>query len=71
MKPFIYYFAKKNGIDNSEKFDADKNSLDWKVREASFVNSKLNIDAQILQKDELQVSSSIGLVAGKNVQNNF
>ena len=34
-------------------------------------DSKLNIDAQILQKDELQVSSSIGLVAGKNVQNNF
>ena len=34
-------------------------------------DSKLNVDAQILQKEDLQVASNIGLVAGKNVQNNF
>ena len=34
-------------------------------------DSKMNIDAQILQKEDLQVATSIGLVAGDNVKNNF
>lgn len=64
LKPFIYYFAKKNGIDNSEKFDAYKNSLDWKVREASFVNSKLNIDDALFCSNNnsfINIANKVGI----------
>ena len=60
---------------NNTFFNALDNTLNLKSAQINgtlaMKDSKLNIDAQILQKDELQVSSSIGLVAGKNVQNNF
>lgn len=65
----------KNNDDILTFFDALGNTLNLKSSQISgtldMKDSKMNIDAQILQKDELQVSSSIGLVAGKNVQNNF
>ena len=67
--------ASKNNDDILAFFNALDNTLNLKSAQINgtlaMKDSKLNIDAQILQKDELQVSSSIGLVAGKNVQNNF
>ena len=67
--------SKKNDDDILTFFDALDNTLNLKSAQINgsltMKDSKLNIDAQILQKDDLQVSSSIGLVAGKNVQNDF
>ena len=67
--------ASKNNDDILTFFNALDNTLNLKSAQINgtltMKDSKLNIDAQILQKDELQVSSSIGLVTGKNVQNNF
>ena len=66
---------KKNDDDILAFFNALDNTLNLKSAQINgsltMKDSKLNIDAQILQKDDLQVSSSIGLVAGKNVQNDF
>ena len=64
LKPFIYYFAKKNGIENSEKFSSYKNNLGWNVREATLVNSKLNIDEALFHSNNnafINISNSIGV----------
>ena len=65
----------KNNDDILMFFDALDNTMNLKSAQISgtldMKDTKLNIDAKILQKDELQVASSIGLEAGKNVQNNF
>lgn len=65
----------KNNNDILMFFDALDNTMNLKSAQISgtldMKDTKLNIDAKILQKDELQVASSIGLEAGKNVQNNF
>ena len=65
----------KNNDDILTFFNALDNTLNLKSAQINGIltmkDSKLNINAQILQKDDLQVASSIGLVAGKNVQNNF
>ena len=65
----------KNNDDILTFFDALGNTLNLKSAQISgtldMKDSKMNIDAQILQKEDLQVATSIGLVAGKNVQNNF
>ena len=67
--------SKKNDDDILAFFNALDNTLNLKSAQINgsltMKDSKLNIDAQILQKDDLQISSSIGLVAGKNVQNDF
>lgn len=56
-------------------FDALGNTLNLKSAQISgtldMKDSKMNIDAQILQKEDLQVATSIGLVAGDHVKNNF
>ena len=65
----------KNKEDILAFFNALDNTLNLKSAQISgtldMKDSKLNVDAQILQKEDLQVASNIGLVAGKNVQNNF
>lgn len=65
----------KNNEDILAFFNALDNTLNLKSAQISGTldmnDSKLNVDAQILQKEDLQVASNIGLVAGKNVQNNF
>lgn len=65
----------KNNEDILAFFNALDNTLNLKSAQISgtldMKDSKLNVDAQILQKEDLQVASNIGLVAGKNVQNNF
>lgn len=65
----------KNNDDILAFFDALDNTLNLTSADVSgtlnMKDSKLNIDAQILQKDDLQVASSIGLEANKHVQNNF
>ena len=65
----------KNNEDILAFFNALDNTLNLKSVQISgtldMKDSKLNVDAQILQKEDLQVASNIGLVAGKNVQNNF
>ena len=65
----------KNNDDILTFFDALGNTLNLKSAQINgtldMKDSKMNIDAQILQKEDLQVASNIGLVAGKNVQNNF
>lgn len=67
--------SKKSDDDILAFFNALDNTLNLKSAQINgsltMKDSKLNIDAQILQKDDLQVASSIGLVAGKNVQNDF
>lgn len=65
----------KNNEDILAFFNALDNTLNLKSAQISgtldMKDSKLNVDVQILQKEDLQVASNIGLVAGKNVQNNF
>lgn len=65
----------KNNEDILAFFNALDNTLNLKSAQISgtldMKDSKLNVDTQILQKEDLQVASNIGLVAGKNVQNNF
>lgn len=65
----------KNNEDILAFFNALDNTLNLKSAQISgtldMKDSKLNVAAQILQKEDLQVASNIGLVAGKNVQNNF
>ena len=65
----------KNNEDILAFFNALDNTSNLKSAQISgtldMKDSKLNVDAQILQKEDLQVASNIGLVAGKNVQNNF
>ena len=61
----------KNNDDIFTFFDALDNTLNLKSAQISgtldLKDSKMNVDAQILQKEDLQVATSIGLVAGKNV----
>ena len=65
----------KNNDDILTFFDALGNTLNLKSVQISgtldMKDSKMNIDAQILQKEDLQVATSIGLVAGDHVKNNF
>ena len=65
----------KNNDDILTFFDALGNTLNLKSAQINgtldMKDSKMNIDAQILQKEDLQVATSIGLVAGDNVKNNF
>ena len=65
----------KNNDDILTFFDALGNTLNLKSAQISgtldMKDSKMNIDAQILQKEDLQVATSIGLVAGDHVKNNF
>lgn len=67
--------SSKNNEDILTFFNALDNTLNLKSAQISCTldmkDSKLNIDAQILQKEDLQIASTIGLVAGGNVQNNF
>lgn len=67
--------SSKNNEDILTFFNALDNTLNLKSAQISgtldMKDSKLNIDAQILQKEDLQIASTIGLVAGGNVQNNF
>lgn len=63
LKPFIYYLAKKEGI-NDEKFNAYQNSLNWNVREASYTNSVLNLDEALFHSNNntfINVVDKIGL----------
>ena len=62
----------KNNDDILTFFDALGNTLNLKSAQISGMkDSKMNIDPQILQKEDLQVATSIGLVAGDHVKNNF
>ena len=65
----------KNNDDILTFFDALGNTLNLKSAQINgtldMKDSKMNIDAQILQKEDLQVATSIGLVAGDHVKNNF
>ncbi|WP_313580083.1 transglycosylase domain-containing protein [Chishuiella sp.] len=64
LKPFIYYYAKKNGINNDQKFSSYKNNLNWNVREATSVNSKLNIDEALYHSNNnafINISETIGI----------
>lgn len=67
--------SSKNNEDILTFFNALDNTLNLKSAQISgtldMKDSKLNIDAQILQKEDLQIASTIGLVAGGNAQNNF
>lgn len=67
--------SSKNNDDILTFFDALGNTLNLKSAQISgtldMKDSKMNIDAQILQKEDLQVATSIGLVAGDHVKNNF
>lgn len=69
LKPFIYYLAKKHGIDNSEKFDAYSNNLNWDVREANFTKSSLNLDEALFHSNNnsfINISTRIGLTETLN-----
>ena len=65
--------SSKNNDDILTFFDALGNTLNLKSAQISgtldMKDSKMNIDAQILQKEDLQVATSIGLVAGDHVKN--
>ena len=64
LKPFIYYHAKKNGVNTSCKFDAYSNTLNWNVREASWVSPQLNIDQALFHSNNnsfVNISDKIGL----------
>ena len=64
LKPFIYYFAKKNGINNYQKFASKKNNLNWNVREATLVNSNLNIDEALFHSNNnvfINISDFLGI----------
>ena len=67
--------SSKNNDDILTFFDALGNTLNLKSAKISgtldMKDSKMDIDAQILQKEDLQVATSIGLVAGDHVKNNF
>ena len=65
----------KNNDDILTFFDALGNTLNLKRVQINgtldMKDSKMNIDALNLQKEDLQVATSIGLVAGDHVKNNF
>lgn len=64
LKPFIFYFAKKVGIDNYEKFNARKNNLNWDVREASWVKPQLNLEEALFHSNNnsfINISDKIGI----------
>ena len=65
----------KNNDDILTFFDALDNTLNLSSANVSgtldMKDSKLHIQAQISQENDLQVASSIGLEANKHVQNNF
>lgn len=67
--------SSKNNDDILTFFDALGNTLNLKSAQISgtldMKDSKMNIDAQILQKEDLQVATSIDLVAGDHVKDNF
>ena len=67
--------SSKNNDDILTFFDALGNTLNLKSAQISgtldMKDSKMNIDAQILQTEDLQVATSIGLVAGDHVKDNF
>lgn len=64
LKPFIYYYAKKNGIESNQKFSSYKNNLGWNVREATLVSPKLSIDEALFHSNNnafINISNSIGV----------
>lgn len=44
LKPFLYCHLRDIGISRSEKFNADKNDLNWDVREVNCIYKSLNIE---------------------------
>ncbi len=64
LKPFIYYLAKKKGINPSEKFNAYKNSLNLNIKEVSWVESKINIEEALFYSNNnsfINISDKIGM----------
>ncbi|MGC1632462.1 MAG: transglycosylase domain-containing protein [Gelidibacter sp.] len=64
LKPFLYCHLRNEGVSKFEKFEASKNSLNWKVREAGFYKSKLNIQEALFYSNNnvfLNAASKIGI----------
>lgn len=69
LKPFLFYLAKKNGIDNTEKFNAHQNNLNWNVREVTWTNKKLNLKEALFYSNNnsfINIVDKIGLEKSLN-----
>lgn len=44
LKPFLYCYLRENGISLLEKFNSNKNKLNWNVREVSLYKAQYNIE---------------------------
>lgn len=64
LKPFIYYLAKKEGIENLEKFSSTSNNLNWNVREVVKTKSHLTLDEALLNSNNnsfINVADKLGI----------
>lgn len=66
LKPFLYCHLRENGISEFEKFDAFKNNLDWKVREASYSKSLLNIQEALFYSNNNSFLNAVSKVGFDN-----
>lgn len=64
LKPFIFYLAKKLGIDDSEEFHSNKNTLGWKVREVLPGNGSMSLKDALINSNNnvfINVAAKIGM----------
>jgi membrane peptidoglycan carboxypeptidase len=64
LKPFIYYLAKKIGISDTDKFNSQSNTLNWSVREATTVDSQLNINEALFHSNNnsfINIAEKVGI----------
>lgn len=64
LKPFLYCFARENGVEVNKLFDATKNGLEWPVREVSYEKYKLDIQEALLKSNNnafINIATEIGI----------
>src|SRR5690606_21765634 len=64
LKPFIYYFARQNGIALDNLYNAQTNNLDWNVREVSYANRQLDLKGALLNSNNnafVNIAEELGI----------
>ncbi len=64
LKPFIYCFARQNGIALGNLYNAQTNNLDWNVREVSYANRQLDLKRALLNSNNnafVNIAEELGI----------
>lgn len=64
LKPFVYCFARENGIEPNTLYNATKNNLNWTVREVSYEKQKLDIREALFKSNNntfINIANEIGI----------